>query len=80
MAIADRAVDTLRDVARGVYPPLLESEGLAAALSAQARRANLDVTVLDRAGVRYPRELEANAYFCALEALRNAASTPTPAP
>jgi signal transduction histidine kinase len=70
--IADRAVDTLRDVARGIYPPLLESEGLAAALSAQARRAGLSVTVLDRAQIRYPRELEATAYFCALEALRNA--------
>lgn len=70
--IADRAVDTLRNVARGIYPPLLESEGLAAALSAQARRADLAVTVLDRTGVRYPRELEATAYFCALEALRNA--------
>ena len=70
--IADRAVDTLRNVARGIYPPLLESEGLAAALSAQARRTDLAVTVLDRTGVRYPRELEATAYFCALEALRNA--------
>ncbi|MDQ3576755.1 MAG: histidine kinase, partial [Actinomycetota bacterium] len=70
--IADEAVDTLRDVARGIYPPLLESEGLAAALSAQARRADLAVTVLDRASVRYPREVEATAYFCALEALNNA--------
>jgi signal transduction histidine kinase len=70
--IADRAVDTLRDVARGIYPPLLESEGLAAALSAQARGAGLAVTVLDRTGLRYPRELEATAYFCSLEALRNA--------
>nr|MBA3279032.1 ATP-binding protein [Geodermatophilaceae bacterium] len=70
--IADLAVDTLRDVARGIYPPLLESEGLAAALSAQARRSNLSVTVLDRAGRRYPREVEATAYFCAVEALQNA--------
>jgi len=70
--IADRAVDTLRDVARGIYPPLLESEGLAAALSAQARGAGLAATVLDRTGLRYPRELEATAYFCSLEALRNA--------
>jgi signal transduction histidine kinase len=72
VAIADRAVDTLRDVARGIYPPLLESDGLAAALSAQARRADLAVTVLDRIGTRYPRELESTAYFCSLEALRNA--------
>ncbi|MDQ3708949.1 MAG: histidine kinase, partial [Actinomycetota bacterium] len=71
-AIADQAVDTLRDVARGIYPPLLEAEGLAAALSAQARRADLSVTVLDRVAQRYPREVEATAYFCALEALNNA--------
>ena len=69
--VADQAVDTLRDVARGIYPPLLESEGLPAALSAQARRADLSVTVLDRAARRYPREVESTAYFCAVEALQN---------
>jgi signal transduction histidine kinase len=72
VSIADRAVDTLRDVARGIFPPLLETEGLAAALSAQARRAGMAVTVLDRADTRFSRELEATGYFCALEALRNA--------
>ena len=72
-AVADQAVDTLRDVARGIYPPLLESEGLAAALSAQARRTDLAVTVLDRTGTRYSREIEATAYFCVREALMNAA-------
>nr|MDQ3577735.1 histidine kinase [Actinomycetota bacterium] len=61
--LADQAVDTLRDVARGIYPPLLESEGLAAALSAQARRVELAVTVTDATGCRYPREIEATAYF-----------------
>jgi len=70
--LADQAVDGLRDVARGIYPPLLESEGLSAALSAQARRADLAVTVLDRTTGRYPREVEATAYFCAVEALQNA--------
>lgn len=70
--VADQAVDALRDVARGIYPPLLESEGLPAALSAQARRADLSVTVLDRGTGRYPREVEATAYFVAVEALGNA--------
>jgi signal transduction histidine kinase len=72
-AVADQAVDTLRDVARGIYPPLLESEGLAAALSAQARRAAIAVTVLDRTASRYSRDVEATAYFCVREALANAA-------
>ena len=71
--IADQAVDTLRDVARGIYPPLLESEGLAAALSAQARGSDLAVTVLDRTDTRYSRDIEATAFFCVREALRNAA-------
>jgi len=71
--VADQAVDTLRDVARGIYPPLLESEGLASALSAQARRAVAAVTVLDRTSTRYSREVEATAYFCVREALKNAA-------
>jgi signal transduction histidine kinase len=70
--IADEAVATLRDVARGIYPPLLESEGLAAALSAQARGSDLDVTVLDRTDVRYSRDIEATAFFCVREAVRNA--------
>ena len=70
--IADQAVDTLRDVARGIYPPLLESEGLAAAVSAQSRLGDLAVTVLDRTDTRYPREIEATAFFCIREALRNA--------
>lgn len=70
--VADQAVETLRVLARGIYPPLLESEGLPAALSAQARRADLAVTVLDRGTSRYPREVESTAYFCAAEALHNA--------
>ena len=70
--IADQAVDTLRDVARGIYPPLLESEGLAPALSALANRADLSVDVLDRTTRRYSREIEATAFFCVREALMNA--------
>ena len=33
------------------------------------------MTVLDRTGTRYTREVEATAYFCVREALRNAART-----
>jgi signal transduction histidine kinase len=67
------ALDNLRDLARGIYPPLLADRGLAAALEAQASKAALDVTV-DSDGVgRYPQEVEAGVYFCVLEALQNAA-------
>ena len=71
--VADQAVDTLREVARGIYPPLLESDGLAAALTAQTRRTDLAVTVLARGTTRYPRDLESTAFFCAVEAVHNAA-------
>ncbi|MDP9325045.1 MAG: GAF domain-containing sensor histidine kinase, partial [Candidatus Dormibacteraeota bacterium] len=70
-ADADEAIETLRDLARGIYPPLLADKGLAAALESQARKATLPVTV-DADGLgRYPQEVEAAVYFCALEALQN---------
>jgi signal transduction histidine kinase len=68
---ADEALETLRDLARGIYPPLLADRGLAVALESQARRAALPVDV-DADGVsRYSAEVEATVYFCALEALQN---------
>jgi signal transduction histidine kinase len=67
----DEALDTLRDLARGIYPPLLADKGLAAALEAQARKATVPVAV-DADGVgRYPQEIEAAVYFCVLEAVQN---------
>ena len=68
---ADEALETLRDLARGIYPPLLADKGLAAALQSQAGKATLPVHV-DADGVgRYAQELEAALYFCTLEALQN---------
>ena len=69
---ADDAVASLRDLARGIYPPLLEAEGLRAALGAQARKAALPVSVTGTTG-RHPRDVEVAVYFCVLEALQNAA-------
>jgi signal transduction histidine kinase len=67
------ALENLRDLARGIYPPLLAEHGLAAALEAQASRSPFPVTVdVDRLG-RYPPEAEAAVYFCMLEALQNIA-------
>jgi signal transduction histidine kinase len=68
---ADEALETLRDLARGIYPPLLADRGLTAALEAQARKATLPVTVAaDNIG-RFPQDLEAAVYFCVLECLQN---------
>ncbi|MFN2452535.1 MAG: histidine kinase, partial [Candidatus Dormibacteria bacterium] len=67
----DETLQTLRDLARGIYPPLLAEQGLVVALEAQARKATLPVHI-EASGVgRYPQELEAAVYFCCLEALQN---------
>jgi signal transduction histidine kinase len=65
------AIDTMRDFARGVYPPLLEAEGLPAAIRAQARRAPIPIEVIDNGIGRHPRQIESTIYFCVLEALQN---------
>jgi signal transduction histidine kinase len=67
------ALENLRDLARGIYPPLLADKGLAAALRAQAPKAAVAVTVEADGIGRYPQEVEAAVYFCVLEALQNVA-------
>ena len=67
------ALETLRDLARGIYPPLLADQGLAAALESQARKSPLPVSVQADGVGRYPQDVEAAVYFCALEALNNLA-------
>jgi signal transduction histidine kinase len=65
------ALETLRDLAHGIYPPVLADQGLPAALQAQARKAPMPVEI-DADGVgRYPPEVEAAVYFSCLEALQN---------
>ena len=70
---ATGALEDLRDLARGIYPPLLADQGLPAALEAQARKAAVPTTVEAGTVGRYPQEVEAAVYFCALEALNNVA-------
>ncbi len=67
------AIESVRDFARGVYPPLLEAEGLAVAVSAEGAKSALPV-VIQAGGVRrYPREVETAVFFSILESLQNAA-------
>jgi signal transduction histidine kinase len=66
------AVQELRDLAHGIYPPVLMDRGLVAALESAAGRAALPVAVVGDVG-RFPEEVEAAVYFCCLEALQNAA-------
>jgi signal transduction histidine kinase len=65
------ALGDLRDLARGIYPPLLIDEGLGAALDAQARRSPVPTTVRADGLGRYAPEVEAAVYFSCLEALQN---------
>ena len=74
-ALADEtqdAVDALRAVAHGIYPPLLASDGLGPALRAVERASPipvaLDLTLLQR----YPRTVEETVYFCVVETIERA--------
>jgi len=67
------ALGDLRDLARGIYPPLLIDEGLGAALDAQARRSLVPTTIRADGLGRYAPEVEAAVYFSCLEALQNVA-------
>jgi signal transduction histidine kinase len=68
---ADEALETLRDLARGIYPPLLADRGLQAALESQARKATVPVAVTAEQLGRYSQDVEAAVYFSVLEALQN---------
>ena len=66
-------LDDLRDLARGIYPPLLADEGLPAALGSQARRSPIPVEIQPNGIGRYSPEVESAVYFSCLEALQNVA-------
>jgi signal transduction histidine kinase len=66
------AVQELRNLAHGIYPPLLMDRGLAEALTAAANRAVLPTEVRAEGLGRYPQQVESAIYFCCLEALQNA--------
>jgi signal transduction histidine kinase len=70
---ADEALKDLRELAHGIYPPMLADHGLRAALEAQARKAAVAVTIETPGISRYPQDVEAAVYFCVLESLQNVA-------
>ena len=70
---AGNALEDLRDLARGIFPPLLADKGLPDAIASQARKSTVPIDI-DADGVgRYAQEVEAAVYFCSLEALQNVA-------
>ena len=70
---ATSALDDLRDLARGIYPPLLADKGLHAALDAQARKSPVPVSIECEDLGRFAQDVEAAIYFSCLEALQNVA-------
>ena len=66
------AIDELRELARGLHPPLLAHRGLEAALRAGAARAALPVELDLRLPRRLPEAVEAAAYYVCSEACTNA--------
>jgi signal transduction histidine kinase len=65
-------LDALRELAHGIYPPLLRDRGLPDALQTAANRAALPTTVEADGVGRHDTEVEAAVYFCCLEAMQNA--------
>ncbi|HEV7526020.1 MAG TPA: histidine kinase [Acidimicrobiia bacterium] len=70
-ADAQATLTELRELAHGIYPPLLMDRGLPEALRAAANRCVLPTDVVADVG-RFPPDAEAAVYFCCLEALQNA--------
>ena len=71
-ARAQGVLDSLRDIVRGIYPPLLTAFGLTEALRSQASRAAIHVSVVGRVP-RSNEQVEEAVYFCCSEAIQNAA-------
>jgi signal transduction histidine kinase len=70
---SSRAIDDLRDLVRGIYPPVLADRGLADAVRALALDAVLEVSVDVDVSGEPPMPVAAAVYFAVAEALTNAA-------
>jgi signal transduction histidine kinase len=68
---AEAALDELRAIARGVYPPVLTDRGVPDALQSMARLVPLPVHLIKGGVTRHPIEIESAAYFTCVEAVQN---------
>jgi signal transduction histidine kinase len=69
-----RTLDSIRELSRGIHPPVLTHRGLLEALDAQAARIPIDVRLdaaADVRAARYAEDVEVVAYFVVSEALAN---------
>ena len=68
----DEAIDELREVAHGLYPPALRQYGLVNALEHVRRHVIAPVSFSAEGFGRHPAELESALYYCCVEAIQNA--------
>jgi signal transduction histidine kinase len=76
-AEANRTQEKLRELARGIFPPLLTDKGVQPALESQVRKMPSQVIVSGSLTDRFDPRAEAAVYFCCIEALRRAGATTT---
>jgi signal transduction histidine kinase len=69
----ETAMVELRELAHGIYPPLLADRGLGEALAAVARRAPIPTRLVGADVARHDPRVESTVYFCCVEALQNGA-------
>lgn len=67
----DEALEEVRSLAHGVYPPMLADQGLTEALRAASRASPITVEIEAEGVGRYAPEVESAVYFCVLEAVQN---------
>jgi signal transduction histidine kinase len=66
------AMEELRELARGAFPPLLTEAGLATAVTELGARSSMPVAIVELPDTRFDIATEAAAYFVVAEALTNA--------
>ncbi len=69
----DEILEELRDLAHGLYPPVLRDFGLRDALTSVVRRSAPPAKLEAAAIGRYAEDVEVAVYFCCVESLQNAA-------
>lgn len=68
----DEVVRSLRQLARGLHPPVLETDGVVAALRSEVRGLPVQVDIVEERFGRYGPRTELALYFACLEAVQNA--------
>jgi signal transduction histidine kinase len=66
------ALEEVRDLAHGIYPPLLAEQGLATAVRGALARSGARGRVVADGVARYSPSLESTVYFCCVEGIQNA--------